>query len=156
MSQAELATRMGTSQAKIARIEGGEENVTLRTIKKIAEALNGRLALTLQPAEMQFLKLPNWWELPAEATVAWGSQAPVFQGMLTIQHGTGATIGARWDTTYQTASTQPSGGEALLAEADSGKTVSITYRITAVAEPIAPQPETPGVSASVSRLATVS
>jgi len=34
--------------------------------------------------------------------------------------------------------------------------VSITYRITAVAEPIAPQPETPGVSASVSRLATVS
>jgi len=97
ISQAELADRMATSQAKIARIEGGEENVTLRTIQKIARALHGRLTLALQPAEMQLPRLPQWWQYPASASVAWGNVPPAFTTMLTLEGETGTAIGARWD-----------------------------------------------------------
>ncbi len=36
MSQAELAKRIGTKQANIARIEAGNQNLTLETLQKIA------------------------------------------------------------------------------------------------------------------------
>jgi transcriptional regulator with XRE-family HTH domain len=126
LSQAELAERMGTSQAKIARIEGGEENVTLRTVHKIAEALGGRLTLTLQPAEMRLPRLPNWWEFAAESTTVW-SHTPTFHGMLLIEHEVGTTLAARWDTD-QTVSVQLPDGTAL---------VPATYRVATVVEPIA-------------------
>jgi transcriptional regulator with XRE-family HTH domain len=97
LSQAELAERMGTSQAKIARIEGGEENVTLRTVKKVADALDGRITLTIQPSEMQLPRMPNWWDYPLGYSAAWGNQPPKFTKMLaSVEHGQ-TTIGARWD-----------------------------------------------------------
>lgn len=96
ISQAELAQRMGTSQAKIARIEGGEDNVTLRTIQKTAHALAGRLTLSLQPAEMALPQMPRWWEYPTGASQAWGSRPPVFKSMITVQRATGANIAAAW------------------------------------------------------------
>jgi DNA-binding XRE family transcriptional regulator len=36
MSQAELAKKIGTKQANIARIESGNQNLTLETLQKIA------------------------------------------------------------------------------------------------------------------------
>src|SRR5437868_14297998 len=38
-SQAFVARSMGTSQSKVARIEGGDENITIRTLKRLANAL---------------------------------------------------------------------------------------------------------------------
>lgn len=45
MSQKELGRAIGVSQPYIAKIEDGEENLTLETIVKILAALNTRLAL---------------------------------------------------------------------------------------------------------------
>ena len=62
-SQARVAAAMGTSQPKVARIEGGDENITLRTLKKMVEALKGRVRFTIEPAEINFPHWPSWWEL---------------------------------------------------------------------------------------------
>ena len=48
MSQRDLAEAMGVSQPYIAKIEDGEENLTLETIVKLLVALN--TCLTLKPA----------------------------------------------------------------------------------------------------------
>jgi predicted transcriptional regulator len=40
MSQTELATRISTSQPRIARLEAGKENPSLETAKKLANALD--------------------------------------------------------------------------------------------------------------------
>jgi len=50
VSQRELATRMGTSQAAVARLEAGGVGSTLTTLQKVAIALNVRLAVDLVPA----------------------------------------------------------------------------------------------------------
>jgi transcriptional regulator with XRE-family HTH domain len=61
LTQAKLARKMGTSQAKVARIEGGRENVTLRTLEKAVVALEGRLSLSISPAELELPKAQSWW-----------------------------------------------------------------------------------------------
>ena len=61
-SQAQLAARMKTSQSKVARMEGGDANVTLRTLQKIGAALNARVRLVLEPREVSFPSMPPWWE----------------------------------------------------------------------------------------------
>ena len=54
---------MGTSQPKIARIESGEENITLRTLERLCSALNGRLRLAVEPAEVHFPRIERpWWD----------------------------------------------------------------------------------------------
>ena len=50
VSQRELATRMGTSQAAVARLEAGGVGSTLTTLQKVALALNVRLTVDLDPA----------------------------------------------------------------------------------------------------------
>lgn len=67
LTQATLAKKMGTSQAKVARIEGGRENVTLRTLEKAVVALEGRLSLSVSPAELEWPKAPGWWSDVDEA-----------------------------------------------------------------------------------------
>ena len=54
---------MNTSQAKVARIEGGRENVTLRTLEKAIVALEGRLGLSIAPAELISPDCPDWWSM---------------------------------------------------------------------------------------------
>ena len=50
ISQEELARRIGTKQSAIARLEGGGFNkATVETLRKIADALNFKLAIKLQP-----------------------------------------------------------------------------------------------------------
>ena len=46
MSQKELARAVGVSQPYIAKVEDGEENLTLETIAKLLSAFNIRLCLT--------------------------------------------------------------------------------------------------------------
>lgn len=48
-SQAEVARRMGTRQSKIARIESAQENLTLGTLLRLAQALDATVTLDLEP-----------------------------------------------------------------------------------------------------------
>ena len=50
LTQRELASRMGTSQAAIARLEAGGVSATLTTLQKVATALNLEVAVLLRPA----------------------------------------------------------------------------------------------------------
>ena len=47
LSQQELARRMGTTKAAISRLESGRHRPTVETLRRLAEALGGRLTLTI-------------------------------------------------------------------------------------------------------------
>ncbi|MGQ0618064.1 MAG: helix-turn-helix domain-containing protein [Acidimicrobiia bacterium] len=49
LSQRDLATRMGTSQAAIARLEAGGVGATLTTLQRAAAALGLELSVELRP-----------------------------------------------------------------------------------------------------------
>ena len=40
MSQADLASKIGTSQSNVARMEAGQQNFTTHTLQKVAEAFD--------------------------------------------------------------------------------------------------------------------
>jgi ribosome-binding protein aMBF1 (putative translation factor) len=50
LTQRELATRMGTSQAAIARLEAGGVGATLTTLHRVALALGLELNIELRPS----------------------------------------------------------------------------------------------------------
>lgn len=50
LTQRELASRMGTSQAAIARLEAGGVGATLTTLQKVATALHLEVEVLLRPA----------------------------------------------------------------------------------------------------------
>ncbi|OGE33967.1 transcriptional regulator [Candidatus Daviesbacteria bacterium RIFCSPHIGHO2_02_FULL_41_14] len=47
LTQKELAERVGTKQSAIARLEGGNSNPSVAFLKKIAEALESKLQISL-------------------------------------------------------------------------------------------------------------
>ena len=47
LSQEQLARRMGTTKAAISRLESGRHRPTVETLRRLAEALGGRLILTI-------------------------------------------------------------------------------------------------------------
>jgi len=49
LTQEELARKLHTKQASIARLESGASLPSLSTIKKVAEALDAELDITLRP-----------------------------------------------------------------------------------------------------------
>lgn len=49
LTQKEVARSIGTTQSVIARIENGEQNVSLKTISKLANALKANVKIDLQP-----------------------------------------------------------------------------------------------------------
>ncbi len=49
LTQADIATRMGTSQSVVARLEGGRHMPTFDMIARYAGALNRRVAIRLEP-----------------------------------------------------------------------------------------------------------
>ena len=49
LSQQELATRMGTSQSTIARLESGASKPTLSTLERIAKATGTKVRVSLEP-----------------------------------------------------------------------------------------------------------
>ena len=50
LSQRELAARMGTSQAAVARLEAGGVGATLTTLQKVATALDLKITVELSTA----------------------------------------------------------------------------------------------------------
>ena len=67
-SQTELAEAMGTSQSAVARLESGEENVTMNTAERAINALNGRFRVKISPAEEDLSWLDaGGWTLKAAA-----------------------------------------------------------------------------------------
>ncbi|MCD9875386.1 helix-turn-helix domain-containing protein [Streptomyces guryensis] len=53
LTQAELATRAGLTQAKISRIEGSDTVPTLPLLSKLARALNASLNIALDDGDTQ-------------------------------------------------------------------------------------------------------
>lgn len=51
MTQQQVATAMGTTQAAIARLEGGKIPPSTRTLKRFAEATNTRLRISFEPSQ---------------------------------------------------------------------------------------------------------
>src|SRR6266705_3229748 len=50
LSQRDLAARMGTSQAAVARLEAGGVGATLTTLHRVADALGLELSVELRPS----------------------------------------------------------------------------------------------------------
>jgi ribosome-binding protein aMBF1 (putative translation factor) len=51
LTQQELAERMSTTQATIARLESGKQMPTTRTLKRIADATGTKLRISFEPEE---------------------------------------------------------------------------------------------------------
>lgn len=47
LTQKDLAEKVGTSQSVIARIENGEQNITINTLNKLTNALEANLRIKL-------------------------------------------------------------------------------------------------------------
>jgi ribosome-binding protein aMBF1 (putative translation factor) len=48
LTQKQLAARIGTSHSAISRLESGQATISLKTMKRIAEALGGRLVVGIE------------------------------------------------------------------------------------------------------------
>jgi transcriptional regulator with XRE-family HTH domain len=69
MSQSAVAVAMGTSQSAIARIESAQENITLDTLQRLTEALDGRFYVSIYPWEHPMRTPSPWWE--PDRTAGW-------------------------------------------------------------------------------------
>jgi predicted transcriptional regulator len=49
LSQAEVATRMGTTESVVSRLESGRVKPSTRTLERYAEAVGHRLLISLEP-----------------------------------------------------------------------------------------------------------
>lgn len=66
LSQEELARRMGTTKASISRLESGRHRPTMETLRRLAEALGGRLLVTIEIAPATECGVPE----PSDDAVA--------------------------------------------------------------------------------------
>ncbi len=55
MTQEQVAAAMGTTQAVIARLEGGRTMPSTRTLKRFAEATHTRLRIHFEPVNLSHL-----------------------------------------------------------------------------------------------------
>lgn len=63
MSQAELATLVGTKQPAIARLESGRTNPSLSKLVQIAKALDASVGISMAPLEYIAMRpARSWWE----------------------------------------------------------------------------------------------
>ena len=69
LSQRDLAQRMGTSQAAIARLEAGGVGATLTTLQRAASALKLNITVELRPASWRFLTRVSWRVYGARAPI---------------------------------------------------------------------------------------
>lgn len=51
VARAELAQSMGVSPGRVSQILSGDENLTLRTLASVVDALGARCEVTLRPAD---------------------------------------------------------------------------------------------------------
>lgn len=61
-SQDELAERAGMTQPQIANLEAGQANPTLRTLVKVAHALEAQVGELLEPSEASQVRAIMTWE----------------------------------------------------------------------------------------------
>ena len=64
LSQAELAERVGTKQSSIARLESGKSEPSLSFLRRVVEALGGRLEVRIV-AQEEAAEAPHSMERPA-------------------------------------------------------------------------------------------
>ncbi len=93
--QAAVAKTMGTSQSAVARIESGDDNITLSTLRRLADALEGRIRLSIEPREVEMPSWPPWWEFVGTPVVTHLSEWR-FCKAHTEQHGTDRLLIAGW------------------------------------------------------------
>jgi transcriptional regulator with XRE-family HTH domain len=51
ITRSELASSLGVSPGRVSQILSGEDNLTLRTLGGVVDALGARLEVTIQPVE---------------------------------------------------------------------------------------------------------
>ena len=71
ISQASVARAIGTSQPAIARIESGQENITMDTLRRLIVALKGRFYVSMPPQECAPHQVPPWWEMNESLRKPW-------------------------------------------------------------------------------------
>jgi transcriptional regulator with XRE-family HTH domain len=59
LTQQELANRMSTKQAFIARLEGGNQNTTIKTLERLAEATGLQLTIRFDPIPASTAPTPH-------------------------------------------------------------------------------------------------
>jgi len=96
LSQADVAEVMGTSQPAVARMESGDENITLKTLKRLVAALDGRIQFSIQPKELSLPTLPNWWEWEEVASGVVTASPWGLLGAVTTLRGATHLLGAAW------------------------------------------------------------
>lgn len=68
----DVAKKAGTSQSKIARIEAGEENITLDTVERLVNAMEGRFIVSTPPVNRLVPHgVTEWWNYPTRAQDMW-------------------------------------------------------------------------------------
>jgi transcriptional regulator with XRE-family HTH domain len=71
MSQTSVAQAVGTSQSAIARIESGQENITLDTLRRLVASLKGRFQVSIPPEECAPSWVRPWWEASDSTLNQW-------------------------------------------------------------------------------------
>ena len=61
-TQQRVAELSGVSQPKVALVEGGDANITVKTLERLITALGGRLHFSVQPAELHRPAWTPWWD----------------------------------------------------------------------------------------------
>lgn len=113
ISQAKLGKATGTSQSAIARIESGQENITLDTLERIIGGLDARFFVSIQPPEYAPPKTRPWWEAVAFPQNPWN-----VVGALAWQteHADQVIVGLERQNAIAPANTLALGGARLVAE----------------------------------------
>lgn len=97
LTQEGLAGLIGSAQPKVAVLESGDANVTLKTISKYVSALCGRLRFEIEPAELEHPRLPPWWQWPefqgGAPDKGWSCKV-----RLNTQSGSGTQVVAGWES----------------------------------------------------------
>ncbi|WP_183407826.1 helix-turn-helix domain-containing protein [Nocardioides marmoriginsengisoli] len=84
LSQQEVADRAGMSRVWVARLEGGEANVTLDSLLRVASVLGMSLDATWNPQQAADRTLPKKRTLKRPSTTAADSKTVVATGKVTL------------------------------------------------------------------------
>lgn len=99
-SQKKVADLAGSSQPAVARIEAGEENITVETAERFVNALDGRFDVSIAPKEMHFPRWQPWWELLSGGI---GATTPyVCKGVIATDDGSTLRVLGGWMSGEQT------------------------------------------------------
>lgn len=94
LTQEDVATRMGSTQPKVAKLEGGDGNPTAATISRFIEALDGRLKFEIEPSELERPRLPQWWDAPEIGALPGSTGWIEFRTTTVTRAGSAVTIAA--------------------------------------------------------------